>query len=312
MNKSLMLALSSAILFLLLTFTVFEGEASNKTADVALREPSTSIAQDKAAFDVLSHVTLNADGENKGLSAYELIRRFYGPRPIESPDLFPENHPNIPHITEAFSDVVGKHFVFKIHRDIDKDRGRKNITDRQRNEIKAYNHSIDALKGFEHETLIYQWKFKVNDQMKVSKKFTHLFQLKAKGGSDKQPILTITGSKRRSGDGIEVRHFASRQNKSILARVDWQEVTGEWIEVYCRVTYSDASSMRLIAKRIRDGKAIFDIEVAKLDLWRGTETDHFVRPKWGIYRSLLDLANLRSAEETVSFANFEVSKMRLK
>lgn len=36
---------------------------------------------------------------------------------------------------------------------------------------------------------------------------------------------------------------------------------------------------------------------------------HFVRPKWGIYRSMLDWDNLRPDEETVRFANFSVSEV---
>jgi hypothetical protein len=39
--------------------------------------------------------TLQADGPNQGLTAYELIRKFAGRKSIESSDLYPENHPEI-------------------------------------------------------------------------------------------------------------------------------------------------------------------------------------------------------------------------
>ena len=81
------------------------------------------------------HVSvLQADGAGKGLTAYELIKQFAGPRSIESPDLYANNHPGTPHIYEDDDDVVGDHFVFVLHRDIDKDRDKyKKFGDRQRN-----------------------------------------------------------------------------------------------------------------------------------------------------------------------------------
>jgi len=260
-------------------------------------------------FKVLSEVSLDADGKNTGLSAYDLIRNFGGKRSIESPDLYSENHPGVPHILEDTDDIVGNHFVFLAHRDIDRDRNKLQIIDRQRNEIKAYDKSKNEVLGFKNETLVYQWKFKINDNMEVSKRFSHFFQLKAKGGNDKSPIVTITGNERKGEDGIEVRHKGGEKKFTVLQRTDWAALTGEWVEVYCRVTYAESGSIRLIAKRMSDGKTIFDIDKSELDLWRGTDSKHMVRPKWGIYRSIADYDNLRSDEEVVRFANFKVNKV---
>ena len=88
-------------------------------------------------------------------------------------------------------------------------------------------------------------------------------------------------------------------------------VTGEWLEAYCRATFSDSGDLRLIVTRMSDGEIIFNIDEQGLDLWRGESASHFVRPKWGIYRSILDWDNLRSDEETVRFANFSVSEVML-
>ena len=62
-------------------------------------------------------------------------------------------------------------------------------------------------------------------------------------------------------------------------------------------------------KRLSDDEVILDVDESHLDMWRGTEPEHFVRPKWGIYRSLADAENLRAEEEIVRFANFEVLKL---
>ena len=284
-------------------------QSSISTAQESNLDDLPISALDMQSFNVISKITLDSDGKDSGHSAYDLIREFGGPRSIESPDLFEGNHRDVIHITEDSDEIIGDHFVFLSHRDIDRDRGKMHITDRQRNEIKTYDRSIDALKGFENETLVYQWKFKINEDMEVSKGFSHFFQLKAKGGNDKMPIITITGSERGRSDGIEVRHNSGKTDKGILQRTAWEAVTGEWIDVYCRVTFADSASIRLIAKRISDGKVIFDIDQSNLDIWRGTNAKHFVRPKWGIYRSLRNSENLRAEEENVRFANFSVSKV---
>lgn len=268
---------------------------------------------DEVQFTVLTERTLDADGDMVGLGAYDLIRAFggdYVPGPIEAPDLYPINHPGVQHIYEDSDATVGNHFVFIIHRDVDIDRDRVENDDRQRNEIKTYDKSEEVVKGFENETFVYRWKFRINGDMEVSTRFTHLFQLKAVGGPDSQPILTITGNERSGEDGIEARH-SPLQNHTILERVAWSTVTGEWLEAYCRVTFSDSGDLRLIVTRMRDDAVIFDIDENGLDLWRGEDASHFVRPKWGIYRSLLDLDNLRPDEEAVRFANFSVSEVML-
>jgi len=263
---------------------------------------------DEQPFTVLTERTLDADGAGIGLSAYDLIRALGGSGAIESPDLYAVNHPGVEHIFEDSDAAVGNHFVFIIHRDIDIDRDRLDITDRQRNEIKTYNSSEEAVKGYEGETFIFTWKFRINAEMEVSTRFSHFFQLKAVGGNESQPILTISGAERSGEDGIEVRH-SPLQDHTVLQRTAWSDVTGEWLEAYCRVTFSDAGGLRLIVKRLSDGGVIFNIDEPALDLWRGEDASHFVRPKWGIYRSILDLANLRPEEEDVRFANFSIKEV---
>ena len=107
-----------------------------------------SLPEDEEQFDSLSLRTLSADGEGQ-VDTYDLIKNFAGPNPIEAPDLYEVNHPGLPHIFEATDQEVGDHFVFVIHRDEDRDRDRLDITDRQRNEIKTYDKSEDAVKAYE-------------------------------------------------------------------------------------------------------------------------------------------------------------------
>lgn len=300
-------------LFVLLVLGACSSGGGAATEPGAVAPPPASTPTDEAQYTVLTTRTLDADGDQSGLDAYDLIRGFGGdfnPGPIESPDLYLVNHPGVKHIYEDFDATVGNHFVFIVHRDIDKDRDRLENTDRQRNEIKTYDKSEEAVKGYEDETFVYRWKFRINDSMEVSTRFSHFFQLKAVGGDASQPILTISGAERSGEDGVEVRH-SPLQETTILERQDWSMVTGEWLEAYCRVTFSDTGDLRLIVTRMSDDEVIFNIDETALDLWRGTDASHFVRPKWGIYRSILDSDNLRTDEEDVRFANFSVQEVML-
>lgn len=260
---------------------------------------------DQVKYDVLSTRTLKADGVI-GADTYDLIREFGGARCIESPDLYHVNHPEVSHIVEARDQTVGDHFVFKIHRDLDRDRDRLDITDRQRNEIKTYGPSEDAVKAFEGETLILRWRFKITEGFELSKRFSHFFQLKAVGGNDSHPILTITGNEQSGADGYEIRHG---EEDTKLARVSRDKVDGKWLDAYVRATFSHVGSLRLIVVDTQTKDTIFDISAVNIDMWRGTSESHFVRPKWGIYRSLADIDNLRQEEEIVRFADFEIQKV---
>ena len=75
-----------------------------------------------------------------------------------------------------------------------------------------------------------------------------------------------------------------------------------------RVQFSNEGNLRLIVGDLLTEEVVFDLERENIDMWRGTSTEHFVRPKWGIYRSLADSYNLRQQEEIVKFADFEISK----
>ena len=307
MNMSIRLTAVAAILAL----GACSSGGGAPTAPVVVTPPTVSIPTDELQYTVLTTRTLDADGGQVGLDTYDLIRAFggnYTPGPIEAPDLYPINHPEVRHIYEDTDAAVGDHFVFIIHRDIDIDRDRVENDDRQRNEIKTYSSSEEAVKGYENETFIYRWKFRINESMEVSTRFSHFFQLKAVGGPDSQPILTISGAERSGEDGIEVR-YSPLQEDTILERTSWSSVTGEWLEAYCRATFAESGDLRLIVTRMRDDAVIFDIDERGLDLWRGEDASHFVRPKWGIYRSILDADNLRPDEETVRFANFSVSEV---
>ena len=97
----------------------------------------------------------------------------------------------------------------------------------------------------------------------------------------------------------------------MLTKQKLSEFKGEWISVVCTVTYGEKGRIAFIENRISDNKNLIHVDVENVDTWRGTKLHHFVRPKWGIYRSLKDADNLRPGTEIVRFANFTISQLDL-
>mgnify|MGYP000639808628 CR=1 FL=1 len=294
----------------------------NNVIEEVVEETNETPVDDRT---VLSTVTLTADGNNTGTNTYDIIQNVLAVGSIESPDLYSGNHQGDgQHIIQGTDEEVGHYFIFLSHRDLDKDRD-KDYTDRQRNEIKAYDKSVDALKAFEGETLQYSWKFKILSGMELSSKFSHFFQLKAvnasesyANGNDSQPIITISGAEKSDiGNALQVRHNAGHDIAGNTTSSDyiyqessgWNDIAGEWVEVIAEATFSEQGTFKLTMTRLSDEKEIININKSNIDMWRGNEASDFVRPKWGIYRSIVETNSLRADEEQVFFTDFSIKKL---
>lgn len=289
--------------------------------------PVTPIAPVTSSdFTPLSETVVSADGVNTGSSAYQIIEDAFGAGSIEAPDFYSTDHNDVVHILEAQDAIVGNHFVFLAHRDLDFDRGVSG--DRQRNEIKTFDRSDVNLQAFEGETFQYVWKFKVSASQSLSSRFTHFFQIKARNysaesqdnvnGNDSQPVITLSGATRSStGDMLQVRYSAgnnpdgSRDSDTYLKEIDWFSVTDEWLDMFVQITFAEADeggAFKMLATRMSDNQLMIDIDEENIDMWRGQIAEDFSRPKWGIYRSILETNSLRSDEEQVRFADFTIRK----
>lgn len=80
--------------------------------------------------------------------------------------------------------------MFYSHVDADNDRCR--VFDRIRTEIKTHAPSPERLRGFYGDIVSHSWDVKLDAQFQPATSFTHLFQVKAVGGEDSQPFITIT------------------------------------------------------------------------------------------------------------------------
>ncbi|MFD0835378.1 T9SS type A sorting domain-containing protein [Mariniflexile aquimaris] len=254
---------------------------------------------------ILSQVVLNADGPG---NTYELINSVLAPGfdVVEAPDC---NHSAFGrHIDEIFDATLNTNvFRFQIHVSPDNDRCIN--FDRQRNEIKAYDKSPDNLKGISGETIVYKWRFKLDAGFQSSSSFTHIHQLKSVGGLyESIPMYTLT-TRKGTPDKLELR-YAETNSQTTLKQTDLTPFKGTWVDVTETIKLgtnasANAGTYNIVIKKVSDQTELFSYTNNTIKNWQ-TDAD-FVRPKWGIYRSLNSPSDLR--DENVLFANFSIEEM---
>ena len=222
------------------------------------------------------------------------------------------------HIRQSWSEELQRHvFDFYIHIDNDDDRGKPNITDRQRNEIKTDGHSPASMVGQRGEKMLFRWKFRLPEGMKTTQQFCHVHQIKgidnAAGTADvSMPVITFTARTLSNGKRqlqvIYVPPTADGGGNRYLARADLEEFLGEWVEAEERIECAEEGSYRLSLRRLRDGRELLSVPLTPLAMWRDGAAG--MRPKWGIYRSFGKAGALKPElrDEILGFADFEVKK----
>jgi len=249
-----------------------------------------------------AQVLLDADGPN-GMDTYSLITSVLAPNhnPIEVPDCGHTEFGN--HIDEIFDADLNTN-VFRFHIHVNEDDDRCINFDRQRNEIKAYDKSPDNLLGIEGEMVEYKWKFKLDSSFQSSPNFTHIHQLKAVGGSESSmPLITLT-TRKDTPDKLQLR-YAETTSQVTLEETDLILFKGIWVEVVETVTYGENGSYEVEINQVSNGANLFSYTNGDIRMWK-TDAE-FIRPKWGIYRSLNNEQDLR--DEDVLFANFSIEEL---
>lgn len=293
------------------TEQVFNTSMTQVTATINFKSEFLSIYRDTNTTnnsvtiiltqDVVSlAVELKADGPG---NTYALITSVLAPgeNPIEVPDC---NHVAFGnHIDEAFDTNLGTNvFRFYLHTTPDNDRCIN--FDRQRNEIKTYDQSPDNLLGIQNETVVYKWKFKLPVGFQSSPNFTHIHQLKSVGGNlASMPMYTLT-TRKSSPDKLQLR-YAETDSQITAAETALQPFIGHWVEVTETIKYGFNGTYDIEIKKVSDNAVLFSYTNTNIINWR--ENADFVRPKWGIYRSLINDQDLR--DEILMFADFSVQEL---
>ncbi|MFH0991100.1 MAG: T9SS type A sorting domain-containing protein [bacterium] len=242
------------------------------------------------------------DADSAGDAYTRITSKGYG---LEVPDVL---HP-VRHITEPWDPFLHKYvFEFVLHKEIDGDSNER--IDRQRNEIKTYDPSPETMKASYGETHTYRWKFKIDSAFIPTSQFCHIHQIKAGDGPDAgSPLMTLT-PRAGSPDKLELIFTApsGASGSGKLNIVDLTPFKGTWVEAYERIRYTEAGSYSITIKRVRDDSVLFNVNRDNIAMWRTGST--FIRPKYGIYRSLgsgLSLVPILR-DEYVRFADFYLAE----
>ncbi|MEL6672053.1 MAG: heparin lyase I family protein [Bacteroidota bacterium] len=252
----------------------------------------------------LSHAQAVLEANGPG-DTYELINSVLAPgyNVVEVPDC---GHTGFGrHIDEIFDSTLSK-YVFRFHIHTYPDNDRCQNFDRQRNEIKTYDKSPDSLKAVLKEEVVYTWKFKLDAGFQASSSFTHLHQLKAVGGSESSmPSITLTARK-GNPDQLELR-YAESTSQTTLKKTSLTPFKGIWVQAFEQVLYDETGlgQYAVYLTSISSGDTLFEYTNDAIRMWK-TNAD-FIRPKWGIYRSLNDSSSLR--DEQVLFADFTIEEV---
>ena len=263
---------------------------STKTYEATFTENSPEVQQSQG-------IILSANGQG---DTYNLITSVLAPgnNPIETPDC---NHPEYgDHITEIYDDTLNKN-VFEFHIHVSPDNDRCINFDRQRNEIKTYDKSPENLLGRQGETVTYIWKFKLAEGFQSSSKFTHIHQLKSVGGEySSMPMFTLT-TRKSTPDRLELR-YAETDNQITLTQTDLAPFINRWVSVRETIDYQQNGQYNIELTDVLSQEILLSYSNENSINWR--EEAEFVRPKWGVYRSLVYAEDLR--DETVLFADFQI------
>jgi len=232
---------------------------------------------------------------DKTRDTYSLINSVFGQwGASEVPDC---GH-NVRHIEMGYDGTLQRDvFFFKAHARQDDDRCLK--FDRQRTEIRP--DQIGDLTGRDGDYVSYSWNFRLDAGFVPSNAyFIHLHQLKAVGGDDSLPLVTVSAHG-KNPDRIIIGHTNSNGVNANLGSADLNLFKGVWVHCQEEVHYGRSGSYRITITRISDGQVLLHTERPNIELWRSGSVQ-YIRPKWGIYRSLSDQAALR--DEDVRFDSF--------
>ncbi|WP_394772860.1 T9SS type A sorting domain-containing protein [Flavobacterium sp.] len=274
------------------------------------------------SFTTNAQVILNADGPG-GVGTYELITNALAPGTangaIEAPDAI---HPGFGrHIAEVFDTELNKN-VFEFYSHVSNtppdNEPVAGKTDRQRVEIKSYAPSPDNLKGIIGETVQYKWRFKVPVDFKPTTSFTHIHQVKAVDGDDDDPLFTLTLRKLSNG-GTRLELIYDKDAAAATVKYQTPNMSlfeGVWVEATETIKVGLQGTYAIIIKKVSDETVLMnynnpDIQTIRPAYTSGTgvvyAANSFIRPKWGIYRSLTDIANMR--DEAIRFSDFSIEEL---
>jgi hypothetical protein len=251
-------------------------------------------------------------------NTYELINSVLAPggTAVETPDQAGGTHASFGrHIAEVYDTDLNKN-VFEFYSHLTEDNDVTGGTVRQRVEMKTYATSPNNLKGVLGETVTYKWRFKVPVGFQPSNSFTHIHQVKAVDGDDSSPIFTLTPRYGTPNTMQLIYVVDANGSNDYKAEVNLSLFEGIWVEALetIKIGTGTAGTYSITIKKVSDGtvllsytnNAIQTIRTAATDTGSPKVANSFIRPKWGIYRSLADPTKLK--DESIRFSDILIAE----
>jgi len=117
------------------------------------------------------------------------------------------------------------------------------------------------------------------------------------------PMYTLT-TRKGTPDKIQLR-YAETDAQVTLFQTEISPFIGTWLEVIETITYGNNGTYAIEIKKMSDNTTLLSYNKDNIINWR--EGASFVRPKWGIYRSLNNSQDLR--DEIISFSYFSIEEV---
>ncbi|EWM19395.1 hypothetical protein [Kutzneria sp. 744] len=197
--------------------------------------------------------------------------------------------------------VEDDHYRFNIWAD---DRDTTGGGDRQRTESKGMVQNGTALKMHNGETWTINYDMYMPSSLHGTSKFTHIFQTKTPS-TNGGPWVTIDLSRDGSTEIIQARAYANSGSPAI-AKTNLAPLRDKWINITLTLTPGSKGKAAAI---IRSGAGTSAPIAAQGQLSNVNIPDEgdYVRPKWGIYRSVQS-AKSDIVDTYLLFKNYTASK----
>ena len=132
-----------------------------------------------------------------------------------------------------------------------------------------------------------------------------MHQIKAVDGDDSSPLFTLT-PRLGTPNKLELIYVAnSTSGTDKVSIVDLLPFEGNWIDAEEKIHVGSSGTYSITLKNHNDGTVLLSYSNSNIATIRPDNT--FIRPKWGIYRSLNDVGNLR--DEAVRFSDFSIAEV---
>lgn len=222
---------------------------------------------------------------------------------------------DVPHIHQVWDDTLERYvFRFNLYA---QSRDLIGFDDRQRLELKTMdNANHDCRNMRSHglgETFTFRWKFKLPSDFRVSREFTHLFQLKNEGDDAGNPVFTLTGRARDNDASRDVMQLIYRgprrgmDGDRVIPSANWVAkyvpldlFRGEWVSAEVVVTYDNPGDFRIRVVRVRDMRMIMEFAFCPVH-YNGLGLpdpfmtfrpgNRYARPKFGLYRRIVHMVS---------------------